>query len=108
MDDQATFEQAIAWFLDPATTDDDAMRRRLHDLPTGIWPAFSAEVAAELAERASRSDGVGSADLTARKRHLLGEERTRREPRAHHHSLGAALEEAGRAASDDPSPTLDG
>jgi hypothetical protein len=83
MNEQRVFDDLLAWFLDPATADEAAIRQRLTEVPATVWPSFSGEVAAELSERA-RQEAAG-ADMIALKRHLLGEERTRREASHDHH-----------------------
>jgi len=83
MSEQRVFDDLLAWFLDPATADEAAIRRRLTEIPPTLWPAFSGEVAAELSERAARYGA--DVQLLQQKRHLLGEERARREASHDHH-----------------------
>ena len=69
MNDATTVRGLLTWFLD--TEQENDLRRGLEEIPAAVWPAFSAEAAAELREREHRQ-----LDL---KRHLLGDERRRRE-----------------------------
>jgi hypothetical protein len=69
VDDAGTIRGLLTWFLD--TEDEAALRAGLSEIAPHLWPAFSAEAAAEVGDqpRAER-------DLHRR---LLGEERRRRE-----------------------------
>ena len=69
MHEGQTVRALLTWFLQ---TDDEAtLRRGLADIPASVWPGFSAEAAAEIRDQ----------DQTryALHRHVLGEERRRRE-----------------------------
>ena len=69
MDEGTELQELLTWFL--GTEDETALRTGLHKIPSRLWPAFSGEAADEL----KREDRAHQ-DLH---RHLLGEERTRRE-----------------------------
>lgn len=78
------FEELLAWFTDPDVTDEGAIAARLREIAPALWPGFSAEAAAELADR---EQSGGDRALIERKKRLLGEERRHREPPEHHHTL---------------------
>jgi hypothetical protein len=69
VDDATAIRELLTWFLQ--TDDEAALRAGLADIAPHLWPAFSAEAAAELrdADEASR----------ALHRRTLGDERRRRE-----------------------------
>lgn len=69
MDEAGTIRELLRWFL--ATRDEAALRAGLSNIVPHLWPAFSAEAAAEIGD-----EPQAERDLHRR---LLGEERRRRE-----------------------------
>ena len=69
MDEGRTVRALLTWFLQ---TDDEAtLRQGLADIPASVWPGFCAEAAAEIRNQEDARFGIH--------RHVLGEERRRRE-----------------------------
>ena len=69
MDEGQSVRALLTWFLQ---TDDEAtLRQGLENIPPSVWPGFSAEAAAEI-----QNQDQARFELH---RHVLGEERRRRE-----------------------------
>jgi hypothetical protein len=81
MDEGTALRELLTPFLGDGGRDEAALRAWLADIPPALWPAFSAEAAAELTGQDAATSGAEAArQASARlKRRLLGEERTRRE-----------------------------
>ena len=69
MDEGQEVRELLTWFL--GTNDEEELRRGLAAIEPHVWPGFSAEAAAELATQDEASRQLH--------RHVLGEERHRRE-----------------------------
>ena len=68
-DEGRTVRELLTWFLE--TEDEVALGQGLARIPPAVWPGFSAEAAAEIRNQEHARFALH--------RHLLGEERRRRE-----------------------------